>query len=262
MPLRISSCTTTRIAGYSTRRPKDSGRGTALRPIAGRRTARARGTHKARRPKNRSHSHLCARCVESAVASGLMPLAVGQMPVQELPHRERSACRPESARISPRHAGCLLRRNRGPVRPMLVAEASVRPSCPGTGDLGRSTVFDIRGVSVERRTREIGSMGLRSPRAAATSGQWRKSARTGRGGRGSAAGALPGLRRVPLLSRLAGQAPVRVVLDPRSPMDDRVSVRPCRARWRSSCRVSGRTGCRSTRLMTDYWSLLWLGVSA
>ena len=217
MPLRISSCTTTRIAGYSTRRPKDSGRGTALRPIAGRRTARARGTHKARRPK----SHLLLG-----------------------------------------HAGCLLRRNRGPVRPMLVAEASVRPSCPGTGDLGRSTVFDIRGVSVERRTREIGSMGLRSPRAAATSGQWRKSARTGRGGRGSAAGAPPGLRRVPLLSRLAGQAPVRVVLDPRSPMDDRVSVRPCRARWRSSCRVSGRTGCRSTRLMTDYWSLLWLGVSA
>ena len=199
VPLRISSCTATRIAGYSTRRPKDSGRGTALRPIAGRRTA---------------------------------------------------------------HAGCLLRRNRGPVRPMLVAEASVRPSCPGTGDLGRSTVFDIRGVSVERRTREIGSMGLRSPRAAATSGQRRKSARTGRGGRGSAAGAPPGLPASAAVVAIGRPSTSTVVLDPRSPMDDRVSVRPCRARWRSSCRVSGRTGCRSTRLMTDYWNLLSLGVSA
>jgi hypothetical protein len=32
--------------------------------------------------------------------------------------------------------------------------ALARPSCPGTGDLGRSTVFDNCGAWVERRTRE------------------------------------------------------------------------------------------------------------
>ena len=133
-------------------------------------------------------------------------------------------------------------------------EASVRPSCPGTGDLGRSTVFDIRGASVERRTRESVQWGwtLRVAGCARHGPQRRPANGERARGRGAAdvevpRAPRPAWRRGPLLSRLAGQAPVRVVLDPRSPMDDRGSVRPCRARWRSSCRVSGRTGCRSTR---------------
>ena len=35
----------------------------------------------------------------------------------------------------------------------------MRPSCPGAGDLGRSTVFDRRGASVEPQNEGIGRLG-------------------------------------------------------------------------------------------------------